>query len=108
MKYKVYLDELEEESLKIINYSDKEIHDKIEELKVLGDEINWHGGAHDKFIIEYNEGIKKLNKLNRKIRLFGEYLKFCKDHYGETQEKLRKDWEEYLDEVKKKGDIDGV
>ncbi len=99
MKYRVYLDELENKSRELINYSKKDITDKINELKLLGEEIIWHGPAHDNYIKEYNKRIEKLQALNNKICLFGEYLKFCSEHYGETQEKLTKNWNKYLDEI---------
>ncbi len=106
MKYKVYLDELEEESLKIINYSKNDINDKIEELKMIVNEMNWQGKARDTFVNEYNHRINKLKRINDKVRMFGEYLKFCKEHYGETNEKLKKSWEEYLNEIEKDGELD--
>lgn len=107
MKYKVYLDELEEESNKLINYSKNDINNKIEELRKIIYEINWQGNARDSYINEYNNKIEKINNMNSKIRMLGEYLKFSKEHYGETQEKLKKNWEEYLNELKKE-DLNGL
>ena len=102
MKYKVYLDELNDASRKLVSYSKIDIKNKIDELKNIGESIKWYGPAHDSFINGFNKRIDNLNKLNSKISVFGEYLENSYTNYSETSNKVNNSWEEYITEMKVK------
>lgn len=98
--YKIYLDELSDESRKIVNYSKIDINNKIEEIKRLGESIKWSGPAHDSFIKGFNKQIINLEKLNDRIRLFGEYLDYAHEDYNNTNNDVNKSWNNFLDGMK--------
>ena len=100
MKYKIYLDELSDCSHNLISYSKNDINNKINEIKVLGESIKWKGLAHDNFINGFNKRIEKINKLNEKMALFGEYLEGAHINYSNTSSKLNNSWEEYYREIR--------
>ncbi len=96
MKHVVQLDELEDKSNELINYSKNDINNKIEELRKVVSEFTWKGPSHDAFINGYNERIKKITSINNKMQLFGEFLKFAQNDYKETNAKLMDSWEKYI------------
>lgn len=96
MKNIVYLEELEMKSMDLICYSDVNVNSKIDELESIIKEIKWEGKVHDVYLENYQKKINRLRRVNEKMKFFGEYLKFCSEHYGETQEKLNISWNEYL------------
>ena len=98
--YKIYLDELSDASNRLVNYSKNDINNKIAEIKAIGESINWVGPAHDKFISGFDKQITNLNRLNDKIRLFGEYLDHAYESYNDTNNDVHKSWDNYLDEMK--------
>ena len=100
--YKIYLDELSDASRRLINYSNNDINNKIMEIKSIGESIKWNGPAHDKFIDGFEKQIINLEKLNAKIRLFGEYLAHAEESYNDTNNDVNKTWNNYLDEMKVK------
>ena len=100
MKNIVYLEELEEKSLEIIGFSRLNIEDKINELEAIVKDFKWTGKGHDIYVDNYLKKIIEFRKMNKKMALFGEYLQFCSEHYGETHEKLNKSWKEFLDKKK--------
>jgi len=96
MKNVVFIEELEMKSIDLISFSEIDINTKIDELEAIVKQIKWEGKVHDVYLENYQKKINRLRKVNERMKLFGEYLKFCSKHYGETQEKLNKMWEEYL------------
>ncbi len=100
MKYKIYLNELDDTSKKLVRYSKNDIKNKINEIKDIGMSLNWKGPAHDNFMNGFNKKIENLNLLNDKICLLGEYLDNCYSSYNETSNKVNNSWEEYLSEMK--------
>ena len=64
MKYKVYLDELDEKSRELVSYSRNNIGVKIDELANVFKDTTWKGNASNKFITGYNQKINKLRRLN--------------------------------------------
>ncbi len=100
MKVFVELTTLEEKSKELISYSKNNINDQILNLQKAVNDIDWSGPAKEAFDIRYNKLINDLNKFNSNIELFGEYLLFFKNNYGEANDKLMKSWQEYIDTIK--------
>ena len=104
MKYKIYLDELAEKSDELIKYSKTNIKEKIDELSIVFDDVNWYGKASSTYIKGYNEKIKRLRRINDNLELLANFLKNGYSNYNEVHSSLRKSWEEIVDE--KRGDED--
>ncbi len=102
MKYKIYLDELEEETNKIINYSKRDINDKINEIREIGNDIKWSGPAHDSYMEVFNNQIYELQMMNGKVELLGHYLGLCTNQYSDTNNKVKNNWKKYIEEEKMK------
>lgn len=106
MRYKVYLDNLEDKNNALISYSRNNISPKIEELGKVFNNVEWSGRAHSKYIAGYNARIEKLNKLNHNMELLGHFLERCHGNYNEANEKLIKSWDSFIEEIK--GDENGL
>ncbi len=104
MKYKIYLDELEEKSNKLINYSKHNIDNKVNELDSLFDDMKWSGRGYNTFISGYKSRINKLKKYSNNLTKLAIYLKDGFNNYNETNDKLVKSWDNFIDELK--GDND--
>ncbi len=100
MKYKIYLDELEDKTTKIINYSQNDISDKIKELQSVFNNSKWQGKACNTYLSGYNEKLTQINRYNDNIRLLAEYLKEANINYQETNEKLSQSWDDFINEIK--------
>ena len=100
MKYKIYLNELEEQTNKLVTFSKNDINTKISELKTIFDDVNWQGKGHNTFINGYNNKINYLEKMGNNILLLTEYLTNCHNDYSETNDKLIKSWDKFMDEIK--------
>ena len=99
MRYRIYLDELDEKSTELVNYSKNNIASKINELAIVFNDINWHGKASNAFINGYNNKINNLKRLNNNIELLARFLRECHDNYSETNNTLGKSWDSFIDEV---------
>ena len=99
MRYLVKLDELNDRCNEIINYSKKDINQKIESLDQLKNNFEWAGKAHDSFIASYNNEIVKIKELNQQMTLLGEFLLLFQNDYNDTQKKLAEMMQSYLDEI---------
>ena len=106
MKYKVYLDELDDKCTELINYSKDNIGTKINELEIIFDDIKWYGKAHSTYISGYQEKITRLKRINNNLELLAKYLKECHDNYNDTNNSLGKSWNDFLDEMT--GDNNGM
>jgi len=98
MRYKVYLNELEDESNKLINYSKNEIGNKINELEEVLKDIKWYGKACSTYLDGYNIRINKLKRMNNNFTALANYLKECYDNYNETNRSLGSSWDSLIDE----------
>lgn len=104
MRYKVYLDELENKSNELVNYSKIDIANKINEIKNSFDGISWNGKAHSTYINGFNKKITKLERLNKNMELLARYLVECHNDYDSINHDLGKKWDDFIDELK--GDFD--
>ena len=106
VKYKVYLDELDEKCNELTNYIKNDINDKINELSHAFDDVNRFGNASTTYINGYNRKIEKLIKLEHNMELLANYLKEYHDNYSETNNSLGKSWTSFIDEMR--GDNNGL
>ena len=106
VRYKVYLDELEEESNELVKYSNEKINPKINELKTLFDDVIWAGKGYNTFINGYNQKIKYLEKAGNNIELLAKYLTNAEKDYREVNGKIVNSWNDFVDEIS--GDSDGL
>ena len=100
MKYKIYLDKLEESSNKLINLSKNDIGSNIKELDELFNNVKWQGKAFNIFISGYKNRINMLKKYNDNLTKLALYLKDGFNNYNDTNDKLVKSWDSFIDEVK--------
>ena len=100
MKYKIYLDKLEESSNKLINLSKNDIGSNIKELDELFNNVKWQGKAFNTFISGYKNRINMLKKYNDNLTKLALYLKDGFNNYNDTNDKLVKSWDSFIDEVK--------
>lgn len=104
MKYKIYLDKLEEESNKLINLSKNDIATNVKELDELFNGVKWTGKGYNTFINGYKARMNRLKKYNDNLTKIALYLKDGFNNYNETNDKLVKSWDNFIDEIK--GDND--
>lgn len=100
---KVYLDELEPKAQELINFSQKNIKEKIDELKLLTNDFVWQGKAHDSYIRGYNNRINKIEELNNNLTKIANFLLSVKDNYHNVNEKINTTYEELLSEFERAG-----
>ena len=100
---KIYLDELESISNELINYSQKNIADGIEELKLSTNNFIWQGPAYNSFINGYNLKIYELEKMNEELTKISKFLLSVTDSYSNTNLKISNAYEELLNEIKAMG-----
>lgn len=100
---KIYLDELEEKENEIVNYSQTNIKEKIDELNKLTNGFIWEGKARDSYIMGYNKKINKLLELNEGLNKIGKFLLSVKDNYQDANNRVNNAYEELLAEFKKLG-----
>lgn len=103
---KVYLDEIEEKSVELANYSKNDIAKKIEELRLLPTTFIWEGPVKEKYISDYNKKIEKLNELNNNMRKIAEFLVHVKDDYTDANRQIDNAYEELINSLKLKKDDD--
>ena len=106
MRYYVELDKLDNKSNELLKYCQNEINDKIMELEKYKNSFIWEGIGHDSFINLYNDEIIKLKTLKNNMEKISNFVMLFKNNYYDTNSKLDNSWDEYLQEVKKRGDID--
>ena len=99
MKYKIYLDELETNSNKIVDYSKNTINSKINELDKIFDNLNWRGKAANTYLNGYKTRIDKLYKINDNITKLAQYLQSGFTDFNETNNDLSKSWDAFIDET---------
>ena len=102
MKYIIELDELELKGNDLINYSNNNINDKINELNNSKNLFEWEGEGYNSFISDYNYEINKINKLNEKIEKIALFVLYFQNNYYEANEQLKKSWEEYINELEER------
>ena len=95
---KVYLDELEEEGTKLVNYSKNDINEKINELAKATSNFVWNGPGYQAYITEYNSKIKMIQKINNNLTKIASYLIDAKEEYSDTNNQINSKYEELLDE----------
>lgn len=100
MKYKVYLNELDDKSNELINYSKNNIASKIDELSMVITDIDWYGNAGNKYKLGYDKKIIKLKKYGENIEKLGKYLAESHNSYKESNDDLERSWNDFLDELK--------
>ena len=103
-KKKIYMDELTETSEKLINYSQVNIHDKINEIKLLVESIPWEGPAHDKYLEGFNKEITDIQNLNSRLELLGKYLTHAHDNYENANNDINKSWDKFMEEIEEKNE----
>lgn len=97
---KIYLNELEEKSIELANYSKNDINLELEELKKIPNDFVWVGPSKDKFVTGYNKKVERLVLLNNNICKIAEFLLKVKEDYNSTNEKINNAYEELLNEIK--------
>lgn len=100
---KIYLDELEIREQELVNFSENNIKNKIEELRELTNGFVWEGKAHNSYIAGYNKRIDKLVSLNEGLTKIGKFLFSVKDNYQDANNRINNAYEELLEEFKKLG-----
>lgn len=103
---KIYLDEIEEVEKELVNLSEKNIKDNINELKLLPNSFIWNGKANTSYVKEYNKIIKKLEIMNNGLTKIASFLLAVKEEYQTTTNKIENAYEELAEEFRKLGDID--
>ena len=104
MKYKVYLDELDEKSRELVSYSRNNIGVKIDELANVFKDTTWKGNASNKFITGYNQKINKLRRLNNNMEKLALFLRDSHNDYSDTNNSLNNTWNNILDEIRSAND----
>ena len=100
---KVYLDELDEVSSELISYSQNDIANKIEELRLSTNNFVWQGQAYNSYINGYNLKIDELVKMNHGLTSLAKFLALVKENYGNVNEKINNAYEELLEEFQRIG-----
>ena len=100
---KVYLDELENSSNELINYSQNNIGKTIEELKKSPNNMIWQGTVHNSYIAGYNKKIEELVKMNNGLTNLAKYLLSAKESYSNANARINNAYEELLSEMKRIG-----
>lgn len=100
---KVYLDELEEVSNELINYSENSINNKIEELKQATNNFVWQGLAYNSYISNFNTKINKLIRMNNSLTNLAKYLLMAKENYSDANSKISNAYAELLEEFQRIG-----
>lgn len=101
---KVYLDEIEEESKELIDYSKVNIANKIEDLRKLPSNFVWEGLAREKYVTGYNNRVNKLSELNDNVCKIAQFLLRVKEDYNGANQRIENAYEELLTEIKARGD----
>ena len=100
---KVYLNELEETGNELISYSQNNIANEIEKLKLASNNFVWQGPAYNSFIAGYNAKIENLIRMNNSLTILAKYMLIVKENYSDTNEKINNAYEELLSEFKSIG-----
>ena len=100
---KVYLDELEDTGNELVNYSEKNITDTLQELKNATNNFIWQGPAYNSFIKEYDIKINKLLEMNNSLTSLAKFLLLAKDGYSDANRKIDNAYEELLSDFKRIG-----
>ncbi len=107
----VYLTEVAETSKELVDYSKKNIKEKLDELEKLTNNFVWEGPVKESYIRVYKKKIKELNKLNDNMCKIAEFLLTVKEGYSGANEQINNAYEELMQELRIKGhveDEDGV
>ena len=101
---KVYIDELETKGIELVNYSQNDISEKIDELKSIKEEFKWNGIGYLAYINQYDAVLNKIERINNNLSLIAKFLLDVKDGYEEVNmdingvyEKALEDYEELYD-----------
>lgn len=100
---KVYIDELEEVSNELIDYSENNINNKIEELKQSTNNFVWQGQAYSSYIRGFNTKINDLMRMNNSLTNLAKYLLTAKESYSDVNFKIGNAYEELLEEFQRIG-----
>ena len=100
---KVYLDELEDIGSELVSYSENNISNGVEELKVATNNLIWQGPAYNSFITGYNTKINELVKMNESLTKIARFLLIAKDNYSDTNARINNAYEELLEEFNRIG-----
>lgn len=100
MKKVIYMDNIEELAKKLKDYSEKDINDKIVELKNLPLEFVWEGPGYQNYMVGYKQKINKIDKLNHNLCMLGDFLIKVKDNFRESNEQIQKYYQELIEELK--------
>lgn len=101
---KIYLDEIEDKSRELINFSKNDVALEIEELKKIPNNFIWEGLVKDKYLIGYNNRINKLSELNNNVSKIAEFLLRVNEDYHGANQRIDNAYEELLNEIKAWGD----
>ena len=97
-KVKVYIDEVEDKGLELVNYSKNNIASTINDLKSAPSNFIWGGLGYQSYILQYNIKMKKLEKINENLSKIAEYLLTVKEGYEDANYKINNTYEELLNE----------
>lgn len=100
---KIYLDELEDVSSELINYSQNNITKIINDLKQTPNNFIWQGPAYNSFIKGYQNKIDELMKMNGGLNNLGKFLVTVKDKYNDANSRINNAYEELLNEFQRVG-----
>ena len=100
---KIYLDEVEDTSYKLVHYSNNEIANKINDLKNAVNNFVWEGPASAVFLQKYNIKIEKMIQMNESLANIGKFLLNVKDNYSDVNRKRDNSFNEGMGEVEKGG-----
>ncbi len=100
---RIYLDEVEDTSYKLVHYSNNEIANKINDLKNAVNNFVWEGPASAVFLQKYNIKIEKMIQMNESLANIGKFLLNVKDNYSDVNRKIDNSFNELMGEFEKVG-----
>jgi uncharacterized protein YukE len=98
---KIYLDEIENSQNEMVNLIEKEMKERINELRKLTDNLVWQGRAYNSYITNYSKKMDKLDEFNMGLIKIIIFLSLTKDDYEEANTKINNAYEELLLDFKK-------
>lgn len=96
MRYFIKINEVGEK----VDFMEKKldiIHDNIENLRILKDELSWQGDAASIFYQQYDNYLLKLRDSEQKIINSILFLKSFYNKYGDEYERLRRKYANIID-----------
>lgn len=101
MKYYVDMVSLNEDGEELIQFAQNNIRPLYDKMLSFLNDCIWEGDAKDAFEVKYKEKLDKILKINEIVIKLGAFMVTCSKHYGESNDKIMKNWQDYLEELKK-------